>query len=238
MLAQVMAILNVTPDSFYAASRIPTTDQLVDRARQAVVDGASILDLGGCSTRPNSVFATEEEEWSRVAPALEALRDVLPDRPLSLDTFRPEIAERAIRQFGALTINDISGGCEEMFRVVRRYNVPYIWTLRGDYSLINRLPEMADMQLILDPGLGFCGGVEQDYACLRQLDTLRACGRPVLVGVSRKSMLWRPLGLTPDDCLPATQVLHLYALQHGASILRVHDVREAVQTIAIYEKLK
>lgn len=238
MLAQVMAILNVTPDSFYAASRIPTTNQLVDRARQAVVDGASILDLGGCSTRPNSVFATEEEEWSRVAPALEALRSTMPDIPLSLDTFRPEIAERAIRQFGALTINDISGGCEEMFRVVRRYNVPYIWTLRGDYGLLSRLPEMADMQLILDPGLGFCGGVEQDYACLRQLDILRACGRPVLVGVSRKSMLWRPLGLTPDDCLPATQVLHLYSLQHGASILRVHDVREAVQTIAIYEKLK
>lgn len=238
MLAQVMAILNVTPDSFYAASRIPTTDQLVARARQAVTDGASILDLGGCSTRPNSVFATEEEEWSRVAPALEVLRATMPDIPLSLDTFRPEIAERAIRQFGAMTINDISGGDEKMFRIVRRYNIPYIWTLRGDYSLLNRLKEMADMQLILDPGLGFCGGVEQDYACLRQLDALRACERPVLVGVSRKSMLWRPLGLTPDDCLPATQVLHLYALQHGATILRVHDVREAVQTIAIYEKLK
>ena len=238
MLAQVMAILNVTPDSFYAASRIPTTDQLVARARQAVADGASILDLGGCSTRPNSVFATEEEEWSRVAPALEVLRATMPDIPLSLDTFRPEIAERAIRQFGAMTINDISGGDEKMFRVVRRYNVPYIWTLRGDYSLLNRLEEMADMQLILDPGLGFCGGVEQDYACLRQLGALRACERPVLVGVSRKSMLWRPLGLTPDECLPATQVLHLYALQHGATILRVHDVREAVQTIAIYEKLK
>ena len=233
-----MAILNVTPDSFYASSRLSGTREVAAAARRAVADGASILDIGACSTRPNSVPAAEEEEWRRLEPALEAVRRVLPDTPLSVDTFRSEIARRALEQFGPLTINDISGGSEAMFEVVRRYAVPYIWTLRGDYSLLEQLPEMADMQLILDPGLGFCGGVEQDYACLSRMDCLSAYGLPVLVGVSRKSMMWKLLGITPDDCLPATQVLHLYALQHGATILRVHDVREAAQTLTLYEKLQ
>lgn len=235
--AQIMAILNVTPDSFYAASRLSGADQVVEAARRAVADGASILDIGACSTRPNSVPASKEEEWSRLAPALEAVREALPGVPLSVDTFRPEIARRALEQFGQLTINDVSGGNADMYETVRCYQVPYIWTLRGDYRLLERLPEMADMQLVLDPGLGFCGGVEQDYDCLRRLDTLSATGWPVLVGVSRKSMLWKRLGVTPEDCLSATQVLHLYALQHGATILRVHDVREAMQTITLYNTL-
>jgi dihydropteroate synthase len=232
-----MAILNVTPDSFYASSRLSSPAEVVEAARCAVSDGACILDIGACSTRPGSTPAPEEEEWRRLEPALEAVRSALPEVPLSVDTFRPEIARRAIEQFGQLTINDISGGGDDMFRIVRRYDVPYIWTLRGDYGLLQRLPEMADMQLVLDPGLGFCGGVEQDYACLRRLDELSACGYPVLVGASRKSMLWKLLGTSPDDCLSATQVLHLYALQHGATILRVHDVREAAQTITIYNTL-
>ena len=236
--AQIMAILNVTPDSFYAASRLTDTNEVAAAARRAVADGASILDIGACSTRPNSVPVEEEEEWRRLEPALAAVRRALPDTPLSVDTFRPEIARRALEQFGPLTINDISGGSVAMYEVVRHYGVPYIWTLRGKYHLLEQLPEMADMQLILDPGLGFCGGVEQDYDCLRRLDTLSAYGLPVLVGVSRKSMMWKLLQVTPDDCLPATQVLHLYALQHGATILRVHDVREAAQTITLYEKLK
>ena len=235
--AQIMAILNVTPDSFYAASRLQSVGQLLAAVRRAHAEGADILDIGGCSTRPNSTPASAEEEWSRLEPSFAAIREEFPQLPLSLDTFRPEIAERAIRQFGPMTINDISGGNEAMYDVVRRYHVPYIWTLRGDYRLLERLPEMADMQLILDPGLGFCGGVEQDYACLRNLDTLRQYGLPVLVGVSRKSMLWKKLDITPDDCLPATQVLHLYALQHGATILRVHDVREAAQTVTLYNAL-
>ena len=232
-----MAILNVTPDSFYAASRLSGADRVAEAARRAVTDGAAILDIGACSTRPGSTPASEEEEWSRLEPALEAVKRALPEVPLSVDTFRPEIARRAIEQFGRLTINDISGGSEAMYSVVRRYGVPYIWTLRGDYGMLERLPEMADMQLVLDPGLGFCGGVEQDYACLRRMDELGACGLPVLVGVSRKSMLWRLLGITPDESLSATQVLHLYALQHGATILRVHDVREAAHTITIYNTL-
>ena len=232
-----MAILNVTPDSFYAGSRIQDPDRLVSAALRCLDEGADILDIGACSTRPDSLPASEEEEWSRLEPALRALRTRMPDARLSVDTFRPEIARRALEHFGPLIVNDVSGGCEAMFNLVRGYRVPYIWTLRGDYSRLKEIDRMEGIELILDPGLGFTGGVDNDYRCLRQIDQLSACGRPVLVGVSRKSMLYRLLETTPEDCLAATQVLHLYALQHGATILRVHDVREARQTVRIYGKL-
>lgn len=231
-----MAIGNVTPDSFYAASRIET-DHIVSWAHQALADGAQILDIGACSTRPNSVFASEEEEWIRLEPALTALKEAMPEARLSVDTFRPFIAQRALELFGPLIINDISGGCEEMYELVRRWQVPYVWTLRGQLDL-PRQADMQDIDLILDPGFGFIGGVEQDYACMRRMEQLQSYGRDILVGVSRKSMLWKPLQTTPDECLPATQVLHLYALQHGATILRVHDVKKAVQTVTIWEKLQ
>ena len=233
-----MAILNVTPDSFYAGSRIQDPDRLVSAALRCMEDGADILDIGACSTRPDSLPASEEEEWSRLEPALRALRTRLPDARLSVDTFRPEIARRALEHFGTLIVNDVSGGCEAMFNLVRGYRVPYIWTLRGDYSRLKEIDRMEGIELILDPGLGFTGGMDNDYRCLRQIDQLSACGRPVLVGVSRKSMLYRLLETTPEDCLAATQVLHLYALQHGATILRVHDVREARQTVRLYEKIE
>ena len=238
MQPQIMAILNVTPDSFYAGSRIQDPDRLVSAALRCMEDGADILDIGACSTRPDSLPASEEEEWSRLEPALRALRTRLPDARLSVDTFRPEIARRALESFGPLIVNDVSGGCEAMFSLVRGYRVPYIWTLRGDYSRLKEIDRMEGIELILDPGLGFTGGVDNDYRCLRQIDQLSACGRPVLVGVSRKSMLYRLLETTPEDCLAATQVLHLYALQHGATILRVHDVREARQTVRLYEKIE
>ena len=232
-----MAIGNVTPDSFYASSRLADIAAVVTWARTALADGADILDIGGCSTRPNSVFAEEQTEWKRLEPALKAIREALPDTPLSLDTFRPEIARRALTQFGPMIINDISGGSEEMIGVVREFNVPYIWTLRGDLDLPKRHPEWNDIDLILDPGFGFIGSPEADYACMRQMEVLKAFQRPILVGVSRKSMIWKTLGITPEESLSATQVLHLYAIQHGATILRVHDVREAAQTIEIYNKL-
>lgn len=232
-----MAILNVTPDSFYAGSRIQDPDRLVSAALRCLDEGADILDIGACSTRPDSLPASEEEEWSRLEPALRALRTRMPDARLSVDTFRPEIARRALEHFGPLIVNDVSGGCEAMFNLVRGYRVPYIWTLRGDYSRLKEIDRMEGIELILDPGLGFTGGVDNDYRCLRQLDRLGDSGRPVLVGVSRKSMLYRLLETTPEDCLAATQVLHLYALQHGATILRVHDVREARQTVRLYGKL-
>ena len=232
-----MAIGNVTPDSFYAASRLSSTDAVVAWAQQALADGADILDIGACSTRPGSTPASEEEEWRRLAPALAALREALPDVQLSVDTFRPEIARRALEAFGPLIINDISGGCEAMFDIVRRAHVPYIWTLRGDLDLPARMPELRELNLILDPGFGFIGSTEADYACMRHMDSLRAYNRPVLVGVSRKSMVWRPLGLTPETCLEATQALQLYALEHGATILRTHDVAATRDTIKLFNNI-
>ena len=156
---------------------------------------------------------------------------------LSIDTFRPEIARRALEQYGPMIINDISGGCEAMYEVVRKHHAPYIWTLRGNLELPSQRPEMADIELILDPGFGFIGSPEADFACMRRLEELRAYKYPILVGVSRKSMVWRPLGLTPETCLPATQALHMYALERGADILRVHDIKEARHTIELFEHL-
>ena len=232
-----MAIGNVTPDSFYAESRLSSVPAVVSWAQDALSAGADILDIGGCSTRPGSIPATEEEEWSRVEPALAALRESFPAVQLSLDTFRPEIARRALAQIGKMIINDISGGSEAMYEVVREYEVPYIWTLCGQLDLPSCRPEMNDLDIILDPGFGFIGSTQADYACLAKLDELTAYGKPILVGVSRKSMLWRPLGLTPDTCLCATQALQLYALEHGATILRTHDVRETAQTVQLWETI-
>lgn len=232
----IMAIGNATPDSFYSESRIGCADA-VSWAERALADGASILDIGGCSTRPGSSPVEEEEEWRRVCPVLEAIRDRFPEAALSLDTFRPEIARRALEQFGRIMINDISGGCEAMYEVVRRYGARYVWTLRGDLSLPSQRPEMGDMDLVLDPGFGFTGGVENDWRCMREMDRLQVYAKPILVGVSRKSMLYKPLGITPDSCGEATQVLHLYALEHGATILRVHDVALTAQTVRLYETM-
>ena len=236
MKAKIMAIGNVTPDSFYPASRLADDNQLEVWAQNALADGADILDIGACSTRPGSTPVDEEEEWRRLEPALTLLIQKFPDTSLSLDTFRPEIARRALEGFGKMIINDISGGCDEMYALVRERKASYIWTLRGDLTLPGRIP-MNDIDLILDPGFGFIGSTEADYACMRRLDSLRSYNRPILVGVSRKSMVYKPLGLTPETCLTATQALQLYALEHGADILRTHDVKETAQIIKIFEML-
>lgn len=230
-----MAIGNVTPDSFYAGSRLSNEEEIVSWAKGALLDGADILDIGGCSTRPGSVPVSEEEEWRRVEAALGTIKRELPDARLSLDTFRTEIARRAVDQFGEMIINDISGGNEDMYALARKYHVPYIWTLCGDLELPAKHPEMRDMNLILDPGFGFIGSTEKDFECMRNLDRLSEYGLPVLVGVSRKSMVYKPLGLTPETCLVPTQALQLYALEHGATILRTHDVKETAQTIKLFE---
>lgn len=235
MKVQIMAIGNVTPDSFYASSRLENADRVVIWAKAALADGADILDIGGCSTRPGSIPASEEEEWRRVEPALKALRETLPQVPLSLDTFRPEIARRALENFGPMIINDISGGGEIMYELVRQKDVPYVFTFSGDFRKLEIMDLMPEIQWILDPGFGFMGGTEADYECMRKMDRLRAYNRPVLVGLSRKSIVWRPLGITPETSLPATQALQMYALMQGATIIRTHDVRETAQTIKLFE---
>ena len=232
-----MAIGNVTPDSFYAPSRLQDADHVVAWAKAALADGAEILDIGGCSTRPGSTPASEEEEWRRVEPALDAIRKALPDAQLSLDTFRPEIARRALTQFGNMIINDISGGCEAMYEVVEQMHAPYVLTIQGDYDRLQILNKR-DIDWILDPGFGFCGGVEADYECLRKMDTLQAYNLHILVGLSRKSMIWKALDLNPDTCLAPTQALQLYALEHGATILRTHDVVSTMQTVRLWERVK
>lgn len=232
-----MAIGNVTPDSFYPASRLTKPEEVVAWAKQVIADGADILDIGACSTRPGSIPVSEEDEWARLKPALTAIRKTLPDAQLSVDTFRPEIARMALEQFGNMIINDISGGCEAMYEVVRAHKIPYIWTLRGQLNLPAQKKEMLDMDLILDPGFGFTGSTEADYDCMRQLSELRCYNLPILVGVSRKSMVYKPLGLSPVTCLSATQALQLFALEQGADILRTHDVAATLQTITLFELL-
>lgn len=225
---RVMGILNVTPDSFFAPSRVGQ-DELVTRAKEMLNHGAYLLDIGGCSTRPGGAQPTEEEEWSRVALALEAIRSSLPEAILSLDTYRPEIARRALKEYGEMIINDISGGDDRMYRLVREADVPYVLTAKKPTS------DMADMQLILDPGIGFLGSADADFESLRSMHEIDL---PLLIGVSRKSLIWKTLQTSPDEALPATQALHMYALMHGADILRVHDVREAVETVELFRKLK
>lgn len=231
-----MAIGNITPDSFYSTSRLLNADYIAQWAFDSLQNGASILDIGGCSTRPGSTAISTATEWERVSYALTTLREAVPEAQLSLDTFRPEIAKMALEQFGPIIINDISGGEDAMWEVVRYWHIPYVWTLRGKLDLPALCP-MDDIDLILDPGIGFTGGVENDYDCLRHMHILRQYNRPILVGVSRKSMLYKPLGITAEECLPATQVAQFYALQQGATILRTHDVKETMQTIALFESL-
>lgn len=225
---RVMGILNVTPDSFFAPSRVGQ-DQLIVRAKEMLQQGADLLDIGGCSTRPGGAQPTEEEEWSRVAPALKAIRSSLPQALLSLDTYRPEIARRALEAYGPMIINDITGGDDRMYHIVREADVPYVLTAKKPTG------DMASMQLILDPGIGFLGSPDADFEALR---TMQETEQPLLIGVSRKSLIWKTLHSSPAEVLPATQALHMYALMHGANILRVHDVREAAETIALFRKLK
>lgn len=232
-----MAIGNVTPDSFYAASRL-AEDEVLAWANKALEEGADILDIGACSTRPGSTPVDEEGEWCRLEPALRILTEALPNGSFSVDTFRPEIARRTLEQFGPIIINDISGGCDRMYEIVAHYDVPYIFTIRGRYENLVILDNTPSSNWIIDPGFGFCGGVEADYQCLRRMDELKAYHRPILVGVSRKSMVYKPLGLTPETCLSETQALQLYTLEHGATILRTHDVAATRRTVELWQKIK
>ena len=260
----VMAIINATPDSFYAASRSETSDQIAEAARRAVDEGADIIDLGAYSSRPGADDVSAAVELDRLAHGLETVRKVAPSIPVSIDTFRAEIAKRCVSEFGADIINDISGGDmdHEMFDTVASLNVPYVLMhMRGTPASMQTLteypagvtagviaelaPKLERLELlgvndvIIDPGFGFAKTLEQNYRLLRDLEAFEMLGRPVLVGMSRKSMATRLLNITSEEALNATTVLNTVAIQHGAAILRVHDVkaaREAVDIITCLHK--
>lgn len=258
----VMGILNVTPDSFYAESRKQSDEDIVRRANEIIDQGAAIIDLGAYSSRPGADEVSPQEELERLEHALRLIRQEHPDAIISIDTFRASVAERCVTEYGADIINDISGGelDPEMFNTVARLNVPYILMhmkgtpqnmqqdthyddLMADVlqyfgRKVDQLHEMGVNDIILDPGYGFAKTLDQNYKLLRHQSVLLELGLPLLVGVSRKSMIYRLLGTTPQEALNGTTALNTLALMGGASILRVHDVREAVETIRIVEKFK
>ena len=259
----VMGIVNVTPDSFFAGSRIDGAKALGERLDTLVREGAALADLGAYSSRPGAEEVSPEEERRRLRPALQILRDEYPDLPISVDTFRSDVARMAVEEYGASMINDISGGGLDpaMYRTMAELQVPYILMhMKGDpqtmqqqasYSdvtlevidyfaqRVGQLLELGVHDIILDPGFGFSKTTAQNYELLAQLGSLvEAFTQPLLVGVSRKSMIYRPLGISPEEALNGTTFLHALALERGAKILRVHDVRPAVEAVQLYEELR
>lgn len=242
---QVMGILNATPDSFFAGSRCQTEQDVAQRVRQIISEGAAIIDVGACSTRPGSEPVSEAEEMERLRRALSVIRSEQPDAVVSVDTFRPDVARMAVEEYGADIINDVRPG-KAMFRMVSRLRVPYIImssqpTMRQILltfaEQVQQLRDLGQKDIILDPGFGFGKTLEQNYDVLRDLTQLHALELPILVGVSRKSMIYKLLDTTPAEALNGTTVLNTMALQKGASILRVHDVRAAAECIALTEKV-
>lgn len=258
---QIMGILNVTPDSFYSGSRMQTEEQIAHRAQQIVHEGGSIIDLGAYSSRPGAADVSVEEETERLRMAMRVIRNIFPEIVVSIDTFRAEVARRCVEDFGADIINDISGGQldEQMFSTVAQLNVPYILMhMRGtpqtmqqltDYEdvtaevlqyfgeKVDRLHGMGVKDIILDPGYCFAKTLEQNYELLSKQSVLQTLGLPILVGVSRKSMICKILDCSPDEALNGTTVLHTLALQRGANILRVHDVRQAVEAAKLVAQI-
>ena len=250
----VMGILNVTPDSFYAGSRKQTDEAIARRAEEVIEQGGVMIDIGACSTRPGGEQPSEEEEMARLRRGLSVVRQVCPDAVLSVDTYRPEVACMSVEEFGVSIINDVTGGIEPdvegvsaMFRMAARLRVPYVLTsvqptmremLLSFARDVAQLHALGVADVILDPGFGFGKTLEQNYEVLAQMDELRALDLPVLVGVSRKSMIYRALGITPDEALNGTTALNMLALRQGAAILRVHDVREAVECCRLWKMLE
>lgn len=273
---RVMGILNVTPDSFFADSRMQTRQAIAQRVRQIVAEGGTIIDVGACSTRPNAQLVSEQEEMERLRKALPIVSKEISEfsessefsecsefsehsefsefselsapspLPLSIDTFRPDVARMAVEEFGADLINDVSGGSEAMFRMAARLGKPYILTsvepdLRSTLltcaAKVQQLRDFGQKDIILDPGFGFGKTLQQNFAILNELEKLHVLELPIMVGFSRKSMICRTLGCTPDEALGGTTVLNTIALMKGAAILRVHDVKAAAECIALTSHL-
>lgn len=240
----VMGIMNVTPDSFYANSRVQTAEAIRQRAHQIVAQGAKIIDIGACSTRPGGVVVSAEEEMQRLAFALPIVKEAEPDAILSIDTFHADIARRTIEEFGADIINDVEEGKDpEMFRTVAELGAPYILMSTAsnlhdmliDFSReVQELRDLGQKDIILDPGFGFGKEpVAGNYELLSVMERLQVMELPILVGISRKRMIHQLLGITAAESLNGTTILNTIALLKGANILRVHDVREAVEAVKI-----
>ena len=240
----VMGIMNVTPDSFYANSRVQTAEAIRQRAHQIVAEGAKIIDIGACSTRPGGVVVSAEEEMQRLAFALPIVKEAEPDAILSIDTFHAAIARRTIEEFGADIINDVEEGKDpEMFRTVAELGAPYILMSTAanlhdmliDFSReVQELRDLGQKDIILDPGFGFGKEpVAGNYELLSVMERLQVMELPILVGISRKRMIHQLLGITAAESLNGTTILNTIALLKGANILRVHDVREAVEAVKI-----
>lgn len=259
---QVMGILNVTPDSFYSGSRKQTEEEIANRANQIIAEGGSIIDVGAFSTRPGADEVSEEEEGRRLKFALDIVRREQPDVAISVDTYRPALARKCIEEWGADIINDVSEGgitgianvplqrqeteCPEMFRVVGELKVPYIlmsvqptlaMMMKGFAREVQQLRDLGAKDIILDPGFGFGKDLAQNYQIFAEMEKLNVMELPVLVGISRKSMIYKLLGGDATTSLNGTSVLDTVALMKGTSILRVHDVKEAVEAVRIVETM-
>ncbi len=259
---QVMGILNLTPDSFFEGSRIQTEAQTIARVQQILDEGGTMVDVGAYSSRPDGVDISAEEEMDRLATGLRVINQHFPDIVISVDTFRAEVAARCVEEFGVSIINDISGGelDSKMFETVARLQVPYIMMhMKGtpqtmqqctDYDCfikeiflyfakkIAQLRQLGVNDIILDPGFGFAKTLEHNYELMAQLQDFEVFELPMLVGVSRKSMIYKLLNTAPADALNGTTALNAVALMKGANILRVHDVKQAVETVRITETIK
>lgn len=258
---RVMGILNVTPDSFYAGSRKETETEIAARVEQILAEGADMIDIGAYSSRPDADDVTPEEEAARLRKGLEILRRVAPDAVVSVDTFRADVAAMCVEEYGVGIINDISAGQMDkgMFDTVARLNVPYVMMhMKGTPQDMQKNPQYGHLRkevtlyfaeriqelhgrgvndIILDPGFGFGKTLAHNYELLNHLEDLHVFGLPILVGVSRKSMIYKLLGGTPEDSLNGTIALNTIALGKGASILRVHDVKACVEAVKIFNMM-
>ncbi|MBR3619703.1 MAG: dihydropteroate synthase [Bacteroidaceae bacterium] len=257
---RVMGILNVTPDSFYEASRMETEEAIGRRVKEIVDEGGTMIDVGAYSTRPGAEPVTTKEEMMRLRRGMKVVREVAPDAVVSVDTFRSDVAKMAVEELGADIVNDVTAGelDEKIFQTVAKMGVPYVLThnvkpdplcpvgktmqggnqsvLRFFAEKVQQLRDLGQKDIILDPGYGFGKTLEENYELLAHQEMLNVFELPLLVGVSRKSMIYKLLGCTPNEALNGTTVLNTIALQKGASILRVHDVKEAFEVVKLYQK--
>jgi dihydropteroate synthase len=261
-LPKIMGILNITPDSFYKGSRFRNKKEIIEAGRKMLEDGADFIDIGGYSSRPGAENISPDEEKLRVLPAVRYISKEFPNAIISVDTFRAEVAKEAVYECGAHIVNDISGGeaDPEMFNLIRELNIPYIiMHMQGTPESMHKNPVYKDVvsdilmwfgqktealkeagvkDIIIDPGFGFGKKTEHSFEILRRLKEFSIVGLPIMAGLSRKSMIWRTLNITPDESLNGTTFLNAVALMNGANILRVHDVKEAVETVRLFGKIE